>query len=247
MHNSPFNNNFFLMSLVALTIAPAFLTAAIYLCLARIVHVYGPHLSFFKPRTYTIVFCGCDFISLVLQALGGALASMADTRDQSDLGKNIMLAGLGFQVFSLILFTLCAGEFALRVMKKKSRWNVQYIDLVNSKLFKSFLLGLFIAAVTIFARSVYRCIELSGGFNSHLFVDDELAFMILEGVMIVLACTCLTVLHPAVCFQGAWAEANFNFRTKTGGTEKLLERDSQDVELGSVRNYNQHTAYNNSM
>lgn len=247
MHNSPFNNNLFLISLVTLTIAPALLTAAIYLCLARIVHVYGAHLSFFKPRTYTLVFCGCDLISLVLQALGGALASMADTKDQSDLGKNIMLAGLGFQVFSLILFTICAGEFALRCWKNKRGWNVQYIDLLNSKLFKSFLVGLLVATVTIFARSVYRCAELSGGFDSHLFVDDELAFMILEGVMIVLACTCLTVLHPAVCFQGTWADANFNFRTKNGGSEKLMGRDSQDLELGSVGHLNQPTAYNRSM
>jgi len=235
------------MSLVTLTIAPAFLTAAIYLCLARIIYVYGSELSFFKPRTYTIVFCGCDFISLVLQAAGGALASTADTRDQSDVGKNIMLAGLGFQVLSLILFALCAGDFAIRVMKNKRRWNVQYMDILNSKLFKAFLFGLFVAVVTIFARSVYRCAELSGGFNSHLFVDDELMFMILEGVMIVLACICLTFLHPAVCFQGAWADANFNFRTKTGGTEKLMERDSHDVELGSLRGLNQPTTYNNSM
>jgi len=231
------------MSLVTLTIAPALLTAAIYLCLARIIYVYGPHLSFFKPRTYTLVFCGCDIISLILQALGGALASLADTRDQSNLGKNIMLAGLGFQVLSLILFAACAGDFAIRVLKNKSQWNTRYLDLLNSKLFKSFILGLVVAVVTIFARSVYRCAELSGGFNSHLFVDDELLFMILEGVMIVLACGCLTLLHPAVCFQGAWADANFKFRSKNSGAEKLMIKNSGDIELGSGAYLNQPTAY----
>jgi hypothetical protein len=201
------------MYLVTLTIAPALLTAAIYLCLARIVTVYGAHLSFFKPRTYTLVFCGCDLVSLVLQALGGALASTANTQKDSELGKNIMLAGLGFQVFSLILFALCAGEFALRVWKHQGTWNPRYLDLVHSRLFKSFLVGLFVACITIFARSVYRCVELSGGFNGTLFVSDEALFMVLEGVMIIIACLCLTLLHPAVCFQGAWHEANFVFRT----------------------------------
>ena len=42
--------------LICVTIASVFLTAAIYLCLARIVIVYGENLSIFRPRTYTILF-----------------------------------------------------------------------------------------------------------------------------------------------------------------------------------------------
>jgi hypothetical protein len=239
IHNSPFDNNDFLMYLVTLTIAPALLTAAIYLCLSRIIIVYGQHLSRFKPRTYTLVFCTCDIISLVLQALGGAIASTANTVSSSDLGKNIMLAGLGFQVFSLILFGLASGEFALRVLKGKGTWNPRYIELVNSKLFKSFLVGLVIASVTIFARSVYRCIELSGGFNGTLFVSDEALFMVMEGVMLVLATTCLTLLHPAVCFQGAWNQANFRFRMKKGANEEGVKmgRLGSDEEVGASTEY----------
>lgn len=231
LHNNPFNNNDFLGYLVTLTIAPALLTAAIYLCLARIITVYGEHLSFFKPRTYTIVFCGCDLISLVLQALGGAIASTANTRSGSDLGKNIMIAGLGFQVFSLILFSLCAGEFALRAYRARGTWNPRYHELVSSRLFKAFLYGLVVAVVTIFVRSLYRCVELSGGFNGQLFRSDEAVFMILEGVMVILACSCLTFLHPAVCFQGVWHEANFSFRTKKG-SEKLNTSQLSNEEAG---------------
>jgi hypothetical protein len=230
IHNSPFDNNDFLIYLVTLTIAPALMTAAIYLCLARIIGVYGPNLSFFKPRTYTLVFCSCDLVSLILQAVGGAMASTANTPSQSNTGKNIMLAGLGFQVFSLILFALCSGDFALRVRKGKGTWNPRYLDLVNSRLFKSFLIGLSVACITIFARSVYRCAELSGGFHGNLFVKDEAAFMVLEGVMIIIACSCLTFLHPAVCFQGAWPELNFNFRTSKNRNSSKTELITSDVE-----------------
>lgn len=228
LHDSPFDNNDFLMYLVTLTIAPALLTAAIYLCLSRIVIVYGQHLSRFKPRTYTLVFCTCDIISLVLQALGGGIASSANTVSGSDLGKNIMLAGLGFQVFSLIFFAIAAGEFALRVMKARGDRNPRYVNLTSSRLFKSFLVGLVVAAVTIFARSTYRCVELSGGFNGTLFVSDEALFMVMEGVMIVLATTCLTLLHPAVAFQGAWDEAVFHFRTRKGQEGLKMERLGSD-------------------
>lgn len=237
IHSSPFNNNDFLMYLVTLTIAPALLTAAIYLCLARIVIVYGQHLSRFKPRTYTLVFCTCDFISLSLQGAGAGLASTAHTLSMSNLGKWIMFAGLCFQVFSLILFGIAAGEFAWRVQKGKGMRNPRYINLASSKLFESFLLGLFVASVTIFARSVYRCVELSGGFGGVLFVSDEAVFMIMGGVMIVLATTCLTLLHPAVAFQGAWHEANFSLRVKKGVQGEEIKMERLRNEEGSGAEY----------
>lgn len=141
-----------------------------------------------------------------------------------------MLAGLIFQVFSLGLFAGACGDFALRVMKSKRGWNVRYIDLVNSRLFKAFLIGLFVASITIVARSVYRCVELAGGFDSELFTGDEPLFMILEGAMIVIATGCLTLLHPAIAFQGAWHEANFAFRTK-GGVHKQLSSDDEESQM----------------
>lgn len=119
------------------------MTAAIYLCLSRIVIIYGTHLSRFKPRTYTIVFVTCDLISLILQATGGGIASGGNTQDDLDLGKDLMLAGLSFQVFSLILFMIAVSEFALRVWNRKGSWNPRYLSLVHSTLFKSFLLGKF--------------------------------------------------------------------------------------------------------
>ena len=70
MHNNPFFKGNFFIYLVTLTIAQAFLSAAIYLCLARIVVVYREERSRFRPRTYTILFCSCDFLALLLQAIG---------------------------------------------------------------------------------------------------------------------------------------------------------------------------------
>ena len=43
----------FLMQIVCLTIAPAFLAAGIYLCLRRIVYAFGPENSRIRPETYT--------------------------------------------------------------------------------------------------------------------------------------------------------------------------------------------------
>jgi hypothetical protein len=212
---NPFDptGNDFLIYLVCLTIAPAFLAAGIYLCLARIVVLYGEHLSRFRPRTYTLIFCGCDLFSLVLQAAGGGMASQANTNSQTQTGINVMLAGLSVQVASLALFAAFCAEFAYRLYKNPSAWSKKHAVLYEGTLFKVFLSGLCAATLAIFIRSCFRVAELSGGFHGPL-ANNQISFMILEGAMIVITTSCLTFLHPGVAFQGVWNEANFNFRSK---------------------------------
>lgn len=48
-------------------------------------------------------------------------------------------------------------------------------------------------------RSIYRVVELAEGWSSKLAVD-EIYFMILEGLMMSLACFVLTVLTPGVAY-----------------------------------------------
>lgn len=49
--------NGFLMQIVCLTIAPAFIAGGIYLCLRRIVYAFGPENSRIAPETYTRFVC----------------------------------------------------------------------------------------------------------------------------------------------------------------------------------------------
>jgi len=81
LHDSPFIKNNFILYLIFLTIAPAFISAGIYLCLSRIVILFGSGLSRLNARTYTILFCTSDLISLILQGAGGALASVGETTE----------------------------------------------------------------------------------------------------------------------------------------------------------------------
>ncbi len=75
------------------------MAGGIYLCLRNIVYAFGKENSRIKPETYTRAFIPCDIVSLVLQALGGGMASMAYHEGRSSaLGDRIMVAGLGFQV-----------------------------------------------------------------------------------------------------------------------------------------------------
>jgi hypothetical protein len=42
--------------------------------------------------------------------------------------------------------------------------------------------------------------------------------------MIIIACCCLTFLHPGIAFQGFWDEVNFTFRKRRpGDQEKMVD------------------------
>lgn len=206
MHSNPFEFNAFLLYLIPLTIAPAFFTAAIYICLGRIVIVYGEDISRIRPRTYTIIFVTCDLIALILQAAGGAITSIADSdqKDLSDAGVNIMIAGLAFQVASLALFIAMASEFALRVRKApEDARNATTASICRGWKWRAFLLSLAAAVLTIFIRSCFRVAELKGGFHSDL-ANDEITLMVLESAMITIACFCMTAAHPALPMGRRW-------------------------------------------
>lgn len=75
--------------------------------------------------------------------------------------------------------------------------------------------GLCIAVLTIFVRCVFRVAELQDGFNGALF-NDEVASMILEGPMIIVASLAMTVFHPGMVFRGRWAESSWSLRNQKG-------------------------------
>jgi hypothetical protein len=126
--------------IITLTIAPAFISAAVYLCLSRIVVVYGESFSRIRPRTYSILFIGFDFFSLVLQGGGGGLAASSENnRNAEQTGINIMLAGLSFQVFSLLLFMALCAEFGWRAYKNVANWEPRYASVRPTRLWKVFL------------------------------------------------------------------------------------------------------------
>ncbi|KAL4860723.1 RTA1 like protein-domain-containing protein [Aspergillus spectabilis] len=216
LNNNPFKLDGFLMYLVSLTISPALFTAAIYLTLSRIVVAYGEKISYFKPRTYTVTFITFDIIALILQAAGGAMASTAEPRDKeaTDLGVNVMITGLVWQVVSLGIFTIIGIYFYLRVRKAASTiFNPDLAALRSTRFFKASLWGFGIATLVIFVRSVYRCAELREGFDGEL-ASDEVTFMILEAAMIAIAVIALTVSHPGAVWRGQWNEAVWSMRAR---------------------------------
>lgn len=230
MHSNPFIDVNFIMYLCCLTIAPAFLTASIYLCLSRIVVIYSETAARFKPRTYTFFFIFCDIVSLTLQGAGGGVAATATTISVDNLGKNLLIAGLAFQVGSQSVFAVLCLDLYLRYRKLGDSLgdglNPAFAGLRATKKFRYFLWALAGATFFIYVRSCFRCAELSQGFHSSL-ANSEITFMILEGVMIILAATLLTAFHPGIAMgKDGWSAADWSAGTrKKSGSLDLETKD----------------------
>ena len=85
------------------------------------------------------------------------------------------IAGLSFQVFTLLIFILLAAEYAIR-FQKAERVKTQ----LPTK-FKIFVGFLSLAIICILIRCIYRIDELSDGYNGPL-IHDQGLFIGLEGV-----------------------------------------------------------------
>lgn len=213
----------FLIQIIALTIGPAFTAAGIYICLRRIVEALGAAISLVRPRWYTHGFIGCDVASLALQGIGGGMASVALRAGRNKQpGTRVMLAGMVLQVATLSAFLGLTSHFAFATWRRYRRDNARTepilqpaeagcsrpaveaelaaSDLRRSRRFRGFVAALFLSALCLFVRCIYRVAELSEGWTGPLMKRQDL-FIAFEGVMVAVAMVALNVFHPAFCMK----------------------------------------------
>lgn len=179
------------MQISTLIIAPTFFTAGIYVLLGNFIKLFGRQSSIMRPSLYLWIFCTCDVISLVVQAIGGGMASSESDKinGNTDPGTYTMVGGIVFQLFSITIFVACAADFVRRT-------------LAQGQLARSprSLVVLFVAMIfsvlCIYARSIYRTIELVQGWDGYL-ITTQRYFIALDGAMMVAAVVVFNFCHPA--------------------------------------------------
>ena len=181
---------------VIITLAPAFMCAAIYVTLSQIIYHLSSECSRFPPQLFPYLFVICDLISLVLQAAGGGVSSVSLGRNLA--GVDLTLTGLGFQVFTLTLFVVLAVDYWMRYAKlrktrpssgragesvgrQESEKEFRTTEDPLTKRFKIFAIFLSVSIVCIYARCCYRIAELKQGYEGHIF-HEEGTYIVFESV-----------------------------------------------------------------
>ncbi|TPX07427.1 uncharacterized protein E0L32_002103 [Thyridium curvatum] len=209
LHDNPFSFDGFMMQVICITIAPVFYCAAIYVIFAQIINHLDASLSRIKPKLLYIIFIPCDIISLILQAVGGALSVVASTRSGVESGEHISLAGLIFQVIALGTFTIIFIDYLFRYRRAQRRSGGRV-----SRRTSVFLRFLFLSVVLILIRCVYRIIELQGGYFSATFRNEGL-FIGLESSVMAVAVFCFNVSHPGFFFKDQDAREKMTSESST--------------------------------
>lgn len=211
MNDNPWSDSGFRLQIVCLILGPSLIAAAIYLTLKHFVLYCGPQYSPLKPRLYPWIFIGCDIGSIVLQACGGGIAASGGNSNISLLnaGNNLIIAGIAFQVATMAGCGILVLLYIWRYRKgaplkghvdEKSNYQLSKeqgtISLGKVKLFAIIVC---LAYLTVLIRCIYRLPEMAGGWGNPL-MRNETEFLLLDGMMIGIACVCLTVFHPAFFF-----------------------------------------------
>ncbi|KAJ7607929.1 RTA1-domain-containing protein [Roridomyces roridus] len=220
---NPIADTPFLMQISSIIIAPTPLLAANFIILARVIQRLGTSYSRLTPKWYTILFLPCDIIALVVQGVGGGMASAADTLDGANQGAHVMLGGIIFQLVVIIMFSSLGTDFFLhyrndRPVRKNDATGRRGVLTPQLKIM---LLALAFSCVTLFIRSIYRIIELAGGWHGRI-IHTEVYFNVLDGGMVTLAIWTMNFAHPGFFL----VQRERRDLELEGKGNELIERDS---------------------
>jgi len=201
--------DYFLLQIIALTIAPAFIMGGIYNLLGKFIVVYGESYALMAPILYSYVFMLCDVVSLVVQAAGGAIAASATTDSENKIGTHIMVAGLAFQVLSMSVYVFLFTHFfhKIKFLSKSKHeameydFNPKYKELRSRKIFQWFPYIVALCVALVYIRCVYRVVELAQGWHGYL-ITHEIYLFFLDAMLMAMTLAILVVFHPGVIFDG---------------------------------------------
>jgi len=207
---SPLLGTPFKMQIVATIMGPTPLLAANFVIFGAIIHRLGAQYSRLNPTLYAIFFLSCDVISLIIQGVGGGMASAEFGNDEDPAkGGHVMLGGIAFQLFVIILYASCAGEFFIRYLwripiratesssddDEKSKFSEERGE-INDKM-QLMIAALLFSTLCLIIRAVYRTIELADGWEGTI-IGTQVLFNVLDGAMITLAMYTMNFAHPGL-------------------------------------------------
>ncbi|KAF4953930.1 hypothetical protein FSARC_12286 [Fusarium sarcochroum] len=243
---NPWDFTAFMVQNSCLILAPTVLAAAVSITFKHIVLYYGNQgkWSPVRPNLYPHVFVGSDGVSMCIQAVGGALAAATTSNEDqtlTNIGSNIMVAGLVFQVVNMVF---CGGLVLIYVWRRRKSLVHQgegtaayefhaaptgydTSSAQERRQAKLFVWVIITAYIAIVVRCVYRIPEMSMGWGSEL-QKNETLFLILDGGMILLATVSLTIFHPAIYFSSMGTPSG---RERIQSADGLTHAPSSDVPL----------------
>ncbi|RYP76922.1 hypothetical protein DL771_001475 [Monosporascus sp. 5C6A] len=200
----------FIVSTTFLTVAPAFVAAAIHIIIAKTVPVLGTEHSLVEPSHHEKLLV-VDGLGLVLQAAGLAASFSSLDLDLSTgvgmVGGALVVTGLVVQLLSLSVSGALFGAVLFRASATaRERYHDQAgpgnLAPLGARV-KALVAVLVISLVSIAVRGLYAVIAAASRFGVGGFARNEALFAGFDGLMVSQAVVGLVAVHPAYFLDGA--------------------------------------------
>lgn len=173
---------------VVILLGPVLFAASIYMILGRIIRsMQGEKHSLVSVRWLTKIFVLGDVLCFAIQGGGGGMLTQAKSQSDVNLGQNIILGGLIFQILMFGLFVVVAGVYHGRVRSKPT-----LAARSQSIPWERYFFILYIVSVLITIRNGFRVAEYAMGSDGYLLNNEWTLYVFDAALMaIVLAVSLL--------------------------------------------------------
>lgn len=224
--------------------------------LGRMIHFFLPEHALFgiPASTLAVCFVALDFVSFIVQLVGGSLAGPMSPVEQQLMAIHVYMGGIGLQQFFILVFVGLAVKFQIE-MNRVERAGVPVRKSWRPLLFTLYItLGLITVSTLAKAtkgrrpsrgilltdgqiRIMFRLIEFSSGrTSSNPLPYHEAYFYVLEAVPMLLAVLSFNIVHPGSVLVGLESERPSLKSTFKGMRQKrkmgrLLNNSSDELAL----------------
>ncbi|KAG0136943.1 RTA1 like protein-domain-containing protein [Tuber indicum] len=184
----------YLVQALLLLVAPALYAASIYMILGRLItSIDAERHSLIRTTWLTKIFVAGDVLSFLMQSTGGGMMAKGD--DSVKMGEHIVLGGLFVQILFFGLFMVATVVFHLRLRKDPTQASQM------GTAWRTLLMALYIASLSILVRSLFRIIEYIQGREGYL-MSNEVWLYIFDAVLMLSVTVLFNVVHPSVAVPG---------------------------------------------
>ncbi len=175
---------------IFLLLAPILFAASLYMTLGRVIRaVDGEQHSIIRSKWITTIFVTGDVVSFMIQGGGAGILVKADSASSKNLGQNIIIGGLIFQILVFGVFCVVALTFHRRFARKglvSCYLDIPWGSVINM---------LYATSGLIMIRNVFRVVEYAMGHDGYL-LSNEWCVYVFDGVPMVLAMALFAVRYP---------------------------------------------------
>jgi hypothetical protein len=170
--------------------------------LARMIYFFIPSKSLFhiKPTVLAIIFVSLDFVSFVIQLVGGGMSGPGQSPEAIMKGVHIYMGGIGLQEFFIVVFLAMAVKFHVEMLKVE---RTGVLGGTSKAKWRWLIYPLYASLIFITVRIIFRLAEFSAGtgMNNPLPYHEFYTY-VFDALPMFFALVVWNISHPGRILQG---------------------------------------------